>query len=126
MVPDSISSLPTVAVGGAGGGACYAGRNEQEQRNCGLQSEWHQPLPAGDAVAACGADAGRDDDHCGRRVPALHKPAAGRAAQPDQGQATADLHASTALDFWRKGKNLQLRFIRAGQESFRRADRGGT
>jgi len=26
----------------AGGGACYAGRDEQEQRDCGVQSEWHQ------------------------------------------------------------------------------------
>ena len=48
------------------------------------------------AAAACRRCAGLDDDHAGRHLPALREPAPGRAAQPDQGASTADLHAAAS------------------------------
>src|SRR5205807_10391206 len=125
-IPHSVSRLQPGAISGAGGGAGDAGNHEQEQRNCSYQGQRLKPVSRCNAAAVRRACAGSNVAAARRHVLAVLQPEAGRAPQPDQGAAAANVCAPAALDFWREFENLQLRRIRSREQLVWRAQRVGT
>src|SRR6266481_1314634 len=102
----AVSLLSTRPACCARGGTRDAGRNEQEQRSCRLQSERHQSVSPCRAVVACRHGTGGGDGRTRRHLFAVREPAPGRTAKSNKRPPRADLYAAAALDIWREFENL--------------------
>ena len=105
VLSDAAADLRLGAHQRAGGGADHFRHSHQAQRNHGLQSQRHQPVPAGRAGSGGGAVAERRLVCFRSLLRAGRKSQAGRHSQRDQGQAGADLSASrTGTGFSRRAR----------------------